>query len=150
MTYYVSSGTLNSTNPTQLILYLVIIPNAQEYQQQHIIIMNQVNPWWFLYYLASKSREKDAPVLLWLWFYWVAGLWGGGTGRKPAPGACFFSPVRGADTPIIPTLISMFSCTLCFFLLSFALSCYRPQSYVIFEYISRVQEVVTCYSLLGE
>ena len=30
-----------------------------------------MNPLWFLYYHASKSREKDAPVHLWLWFHWT-------------------------------------------------------------------------------
>jgi len=63
-------------------LYLVIELNVRRNQQQHNY-KDQVNPLWFLYYHASKSREKDAPVPLWLWFHWVAGLLGGGSNRPP-------------------------------------------------------------------
>jgi len=86
-------------------LYLVIKPNARENQQQHIIRTKWIHydfciivhlfasgaaEW--LYCWGPKLRENDAPVFLWLWFHWVAGLLGG---RKPAPLAPVFSHLLG-------------------------------------------------------
>jgi len=66
--------------------------------------------------VSSQIFNVVPPLLLWLWFHWVAGLLGGGA-QIGSPGACFFWPIRGPKIalgaapgpPVIPTLRIQYS-----------------------------------------